>query len=64
MITYGIWFLPLIRELQKEHPRVTQPWYADNAGEGGTFDHIMAHFQDMQARGLPRGYFLEPTKSI
>ena len=64
MITYGIGVLSLIRELQKAHPRVTRPWYANNAGAGGTFEHIMVQFQDMQARGLSRGYLLEPTKSI
>ena len=29
-----------------------------------TLYHILAHFKDMQARVPPRGYFLEPTKSI
>ena len=37
MITYGIGVLPLIRELREAHPRVTKPWYADDAGTGGTF---------------------------
>ena len=26
--------------------------------------HILAHFRDLQARGLPIGYFPELTKSI
>ena len=30
----------------------------------GKLSHILAHLRDLQARGLPRGYFLEPTKSI
>ena len=34
MITYGIGFLPLILDLRREHPRVKQPWYADDAGAG------------------------------
>ena len=46
------------------HPRVTQPWYADDAGAGGTFAEVQAHFQDLQVRGPARGYFPEPTKSI
>ena len=33
-------------------------------GRGGAFHLILAHLQDMQARGPPRGYFLEPTKII
>ena len=64
MIAYGIGVLPLIRELWEAHPRVTQPRYADDAGTGGKFEHILDHFNDMQARGPPRGYFPEPTKSI
>ena len=34
---YGIGVLPLIRELQDIHPRVTQPWYYDDAEIGGQF---------------------------
>ena len=26
--------------------------------------HILEHFQDLQARGPPRGYFPDPTNSI
>ena len=47
MIAYGIGVLPLIRELREAHPRVTQPWYADDAGVGGTFAEVQAHFQDL-----------------
>ena len=63
MIAYGIGVLPLIRDLQGEHTQVTQPWYVDDAGAGGKFPHILAQLRDLQARGPPRGYFLEPTKS-
>ena len=44
MITYGKGVLPLIRELWDAHPRVTQPWYADDAGEGEAFKELQAHF--------------------
>ena len=64
MIAYDIGVLPLIRELRDAHPRVTQPWYADNAGAGYKFGHILEHFQNLQARGPPQGTFPEPTKSI
>ena len=64
MITYGIGVLPLIRELLGAHPRVTQPWYADDAGAGGKFEQILVHLQDLQALVPPRGYYPEPTKSI
>ena len=64
MIAYGIGVLPLIRELRNAQPRVTHPWYADDAGAGGTFQQILEHFRDLQARGTSRGYYMEPTKSI
>ena len=64
MIAYGIGFLPLRGDLQGALPRLTQPWYADDAGAGGKFPHILAHLRYLQARGPPRGYFLDPTKSI
>ena len=47
MIAYGIGVLPLIRELRDAHPRVTQPWYNYDAGAGGTFQQVQAHFRDM-----------------
>ena len=64
MIAYGIRVLPLIRVLQVDHPRVYQTWYADDAGAGGIFTNIMAHFRDLQLKGPARGYFPDPTKSI
>ena len=54
MITYGIGFLPLIRDLRRAHSRVTQPWYANDAGAGGHFEDTMAHFRDLQLRGPAR----------
>ena len=64
MFAYGIGVFPLIRELRNAHPRVTQPWYADDAGAGGTFQQILEHFRDLQASVPDRGYYPEPTKSI
>ena len=58
MIAYGIGVLPLICDLRRDHPRVMQMWYADNAGAGGKFRDVMAHFRDLQLRGSARGYFL------
>ena len=64
MIAYGIGVLLLIRDLRRDHPHVTQPWYADDAGAGGSFEAVMSHFRDLQLKGPARGYFPEPTKSI
>ena len=58
MISYGIGVLPLFRDLRRSHLRVTQPWYADDAGAGAKFGDIMAHFRDLQLRGPARGYFM------
>ena len=51
MIADGIGVLPLIRELLGAHPRVTQPWYADDTGAGEKFQNILEHIRDLQARG-------------
>ena len=37
MIVYGIGILPIIKNLKREIPDVTQPCYADDAGALGTF---------------------------
>ena len=47
MIAYGIMVLPFIRDLRRAHPHITQPWYADDVGEGGKFEEIMDHFRDL-----------------
>ena len=64
MIEYGIGVLPLIQELRDAHPRVNQPWYTDDVGEGGNFGKILSHFKDLQVWGPPQGYFQETTNSI
>ena len=64
MIAYGIGVLPLIRDLRRAHPHVTQPWYADDVEAGEKFGDIMAHFRDLQLRRPARGCYPEPTKSI
>ena len=38
MIAYVIGVLPLIRDIRRAHPRVTQPWYADDMGAGGKLE--------------------------
>ena len=64
MISYGMGVLPLIRELRGAHPCVTHLWYADDAGAGEEFSHILENLRDLQARGLARGYYPEPTKTF
>ena len=40
MIVYGILFLKLIQELRAAHPKITQPWYAADSRDRGSFSHI------------------------
>ena len=56
MIAYGIGVLSFIRDIREAHTRVTHPWCADYAKVWVTCERILDHFQDMQARGSPRGY--------
>ena len=55
MIADGIGVLPLICDLRRDHIRVNQPGYADDAGAGGKFEDVMAHFSELQLRGPARG---------
>jgi hypothetical protein len=64
MAAYGILLLPLIRQLKREIPDVSQPWYADDAGAGGNFGSLRRYFERLQELGPSRGYFPEPSKSI
>ena len=64
MVAYGLGILPLIRELQKAHTGVTQPWYADGAGADGIFELIRRHLNELMVQGPPRGYLSELTKSV
>jgi hypothetical protein len=64
MFGYGIGILPLIRRLKIEFPAVKQPWYADDAGAGGSFTDLRQFFLRLQEIGPAYGYFPEPSKSI
>ena len=64
MIAYGIIILPIINNLKREIPDVTQPWYADNAGALGTFARLETYFDLLKHQGPGRGYHPAPTKSV
>ena len=64
MVVYGLVILPLICELRQAHPGITQLWYFDDTRAGITFERIRRHLYYLMVRGPPRGYFLDPTKSI
>ena len=64
MTAYGIGVLSLIRELQEAHPKVSKPWYADDAGMVRTSPHILSHPDAIMVRGIHKGFIPEPTNII
>ena len=63
-IAYGIGILPLIKNLKREIPDATQPWYSENTGALGTFARIETYFDFLTRQGPGRGYHPNPTKSV
>ena len=57
MVAYVIGVLPLIKRLKLAYPDVTQPWYANDAGELGTFDNMELYFNLLKRFVLGRGYY-------
>jgi hypothetical protein len=49
---------------QDKIPDVDQPWYADDAGAGGSFTRIWQYFEKLQELGPRQAHFPEPLKSI
>ena len=64
MIVYRIIILPLLNNIKREIPAVTQPRYADNARALGTFAKIDTYFYLLTHQGPGCKYYLEPSKSI
>ena len=64
MITYVIGILPLIKNLKRATPDVTQPWYADNDRALGTFERLDTYFYSLTCQGPRQGYHPNPTKSV
>ena len=64
MITYGISILPLINNLKRAIPDVTQPCYADDAITLGTFERLESYFDSIKRQGPGWEYYPEPSKSV
>ena len=64
MIAYRIGIPPIIKNLKREIPDVTQPWYADNSGALGTFARLETYFDSLTRQGLGRGFHPEPSKRL
>ena len=59
IIAYGIGFLSRIKNIKKELPDVTHPWYADDSRELGMFARIVAYFYLLELQGPGCGYYPE-----
>ena len=55
MIAYMIGILPLINNIQREIPEITQPWYAENSGDLGTFTRLETYFDSLTRQGPGQG---------
>ena len=64
MIKYGIYILPLTKNLKRDIPDVNQTWYADDARDLGTFARIETYFNSLTLQNPGRVYYPEPSKSI
>ena len=64
MIAYGISILPLIKNIKRYIPDVTQPWYANYVVDLGTFARIETYFNLLTCQGLGRRFYTEPFKRL
>ena len=64
MIADGIGILPPNKNLKQDITDVTQPWYADNAGDLGTFAKLATYFDLLTRLGPGQGYFTKLSKSV
>jgi hypothetical protein len=61
---YGLMLLPFIKQLNNEHPDISHPRYADDAGDRGSFTAIQKQFESLQKFSPARGYFLSQARAI
>ena len=64
MIAYGIGIIPLIKNLKRAIPDVTQPWNADNNGALGAFARLTTYSDLLTEQGPGWGYHPELSKSV
>ena len=56
IFAYNIGILPLIKNLKREIPDVTHPWYAEDARALGKFTGLANYFDSLTRQGLGGGY--------
>ena len=64
IIAFSISIIPFIKNLKRYIPNFTELWYANNAGELGTFAIIGTYFNSLTRQRSDRGYHTEPSKSV
>ena len=64
MIAYGIAIRPLIDNLKRGIPDVTQTCYADDAGAFGVLAILETYFDSLTRQGTGRGYHPKQPKSV
>ena len=64
IIAYGIGIIPLIKNIKREIPDVTQPWYAEDAGTLGTFARLAKYFDSLTRQVPGRTYYPELSNSV
>ena len=64
MIVYGIRIITFIKNIKREIPDVTYPWYADNAGFLGPFARLDTYFESLTRQVPGWGYHPELTKRV
>ena len=64
MIDYGIEIIPLINNLKRQLPDITQPWYADNSGALGTLSIIETYFNSLTHQGPGHVYHNRQSKTV
>ena len=61
MAMYGIWILPLVKQLNLLSAK--QVWYADNATAGDKVDHVFEWWTSLNTIGPSYGYHANPAKT-
>ena len=64
MIACGIGILPHIKNLKREIPDITQPWYYNNTVALGTFVRLATYFDSLTHQVPGHEYYPEPSKNV
>ena len=63
MAFYGLGTRPILINLRKMIPSVSQVWFADDATGAGTLRNLRTWWDAIKREGVKFGYHVKPTKS-